>query len=222
MGRQRDGFGWNGGFLLAGLAAGLIGLVGMVGPGPSAGRPLLLTPTVFLYVPVVEQPAPTPTPTATLTSTPTRTPTVTRTPTSTPTGTWIPTATPSPSATRTATTTPLPGCPAYGSRLLITAISAAGSDEWVRLINTTGTAQPMACWTLVNIDTAATYSFPDDFVFPAYGAVRVHSGPGAPMSSPPRDLRWTTDYVWRDEGGEAQLRYGSTVIQTFCYGDGCH
>ncbi|MCZ7573235.1 MAG: lamin tail domain-containing protein [Ardenticatenaceae bacterium] len=224
MGKGRDGIGWNRGFLLVGLTAGLVGLLSVAGPSPSDGTALSVTPSAFVYVPVVEQPAlPTPTPTATptLTSTPTRTPTITRTPTATPTGTWIPTVTPTASSTRTPTTTPLPGCPAYGSRLLITAVSAEGNDEWVRLINTTNSAQPMDCWTLVNVDTGRTYAFAADFVFPAFGDVRIHSGPSAPASSPPSTLRWTTDYVWRDEGGTAQLRYGTTLIHSLCYGDAC-
>lgn len=224
MGKRQDGVERNCRFFLAALAAGLIGLLSLARPGASGGIPLAVTPTVFLYVPVVERPpdpTPTPVPSPTPTSTPTRTPTMTRTPTATPTGTWIPTVTPTPSATRTATTTPLPGCPAYGSRLLIAAISAEGDDEWVRLINTTGTVQPMECWTLLNVDTSQSYAFAADFVFPAYGDVRVHSGPGAPTPSPPRHLRWTTGYIWRDEGGRAELRYGGTVVHSLCYGDGC-
>lgn len=158
---------------------------------------------VYLPLLLVAQgaPAATATPTVTLTLsptatfTPTPTPTLTQTPTET--ATTIPTGTPTHTATATATV------PAQ-SDLRITYLEYDARDEYVKISNVGGAAQNMTGWKLYSEVGSQTYWFPYNYVLPPGNYVRVHSGPDA-IHNPPRDLRWTTRYIWNNNGDAAAL-----------------
>jgi len=168
-----------------------------------------LTYTVFL--PIIlkgHQPAPpvaTPTPTttatpATPTLTPTATPTLTPTPTETPTG-----------------------------NLVITYIRYETRDEYIQITNQGTASQDMTNWKIqsyANIDggcqpTDQWYTFPAGYILDAGASVRVHSGPDA-IHDPPGDLKWTTRYIWNNDGDKAVLYDAvGNVVDSYCYGECC-
>jgi competence protein ComEC len=79
-----------------------------------------------------------------------------------------------------------------------------GSDEFVEISNLGASGQLMTGWRLHSVVGNQWYYFPFGYTLPAGQAVRVHSGPQA-LYSLPYELRWTTDYIWNNEGDEARL-----------------
>lgn len=176
----------------------------------------LNAPRVYLPVVAHNEGLPTPTATSTSTSTPTHTPTATATatPTSTPTFTVTPTftATPTPTRTLTPTATTPPQ-----AQLRIGYLSYSGTDEYVRIENVGTAPQTMTSWRILSVEGSQTYYFPTGYVLAAGSNVRVHSGPGA-IHSPPADLRWTTAYIWNNDGDEARLYNAQgQLIDTWSY-----
>ena len=176
-------------------------------PSPMPSPSPTLTPTPIsspysIYLPIIVknyQPLPpvvTPTPTITLTATPTVTPTPTQVPVGNPTIAYI----------------------RYETR-----------DEYIRITNQGSSWQDMTGWKIqsyANIDggcqpTDQWYTFPAGYILDAGASVRVHSGPDA-IHDPPGDLRWTTRYIWNNDGDKAIL-YDSAgnIVDTYCYGECC-
>lgn len=143
---------------------------------------------------------PTPTATATPTSTPTHTPTAT--------ATWTPIA----------TTVPTP-------QLRIGTIQYSGTNEYIRIDNIGSAHQNMDGWSIESYrnsdcqpDPTQRYTFPSSYVLAAGASMRVHSGPDA-TNNPPSSLRWTTNYIWHNDGDRGDLRNVSgQVVSTFAYG----
>lgn len=76
----------------------------------------------------------------------------------------------------------------------------------------------MTVWTLISVVGTQTYTFPAGFVLVGAASVRVHSRPDAPQSNPPGDLRWTTGYIWNNDGDKAELPDpGGKVVSSACY-----
>jgi len=172
-----------------------------------------LTHTVFLpiilksYQPVPPVATPTPTTTATP-ATPTLTPTLTptATPTLTPTPTEVPTG-----------------------NLVITYIRYETRDEYIQITNEGTASQDMTNWKIQsykNIDGGCEpadqwYNFPSGYVLGPGASVRIHSGPDA-YDNPPNDLKWTTKYIWHNDG-DVGILYDATrsVVDSYCYGECC-
>lgn len=195
-------------------------------PTPSPTPSLTPTPT--------DTPTPTYTPTVTLTATPTRTPTATFTPTTTHTPTRTPTVTKTPTPTRTltatstptatsspsSTPTPTPTSPPH-SDLRVTYINYDSRNEYVSLANYGNAGQNMTSWHLFSVVGSQSYYFPFGYVLAPGASVRIHSGPDA-TSNPPASLRWTTSYIWNNDGDKAILYNAQgQIIDTYCYRDGC-
>lgn len=179
-----------------------------------------------------ETPSPTATPTETLTSTATHTPTATPTSTPTSTATYTPTATPTSTPTSTATHTPTatatwtPTVTSVPVALLrIGTIQYSGTNEYIRIDNVGSSSQNMTGWSIQSYrnsdcqpDPSQRYTFPSGYILAAGASVRVHSGPDA-TSNPPSSLRWTTSYIWHNDGDRGDLRNASgQVVSTYAYG----
>lgn len=190
------------------------------GRGQSSGvfLPLMMKSAhrldLVLPIPIVYTPTPSTTPTPRPTATTTQTPTITRTPTITPT----PSTTPTPSATYTPSVTPLPSeTPTATSpppaQLLIGVLHCEGRDEYIRVDNAGGASAQLSGWKIISVVGSQTYAFPSYTLAPG-ATVYVHSGPDAPPSGG-NNLRWTTAYIWNNEGDDAELRSPSgTVVDT--------
>jgi hypothetical protein len=149
------------------------------------------------------QPAPTPTETRLVAVTSTPTPTQTHTPTFTSTPTASSTISPTPTSTASVPPGPNP--------LRITNLQCPGRDEFVEITNLGTATQLMTGWRIHSVVGNQSYYFPFGFTLPAGQAVRVHSGPDA-LHNLPTDLRWTTEYIWNNEGDEARL-YSAQDVQ---------
>ena len=145
-----------------------------------------------------------------------------------PTATPIPSNTPLPSATPRRTNTPPPtatpqripptarptntpvppppptATPLGSADLAITALQCEGRDETIRILNRGGSAVSMSGWSILSVVGPQTFPFPSYTLNPG-AAVTVHSGPDAPASGGD-NLRWTTGYIWNNDGDEAQLK----------------
>jgi hypothetical protein len=173
-------------------------------------------------------PTDTPTPTATSTATNTPTPTETPTPSNTPTSTSTPTNTATPTSTLTPTATPT-STPTEEpvSDVVIGYIRKDTRNEYIRIVNQGTADQNMTGWDVqsyANHDgqcdpTNQWYHFPSGYVLEAGASVRVHSGPDA-THNPPSDLRWTTAYIWHNDG-DVGILYDSTgeEVDRYAYGE---
>jgi len=80
----------------------------------------------------------------------------------------------------------------------------SGRDEYVRIRNYGPSAQTMTGWKIHSVVGNQWYPVPYGYVLTAGDDVRVHSGPDA-EDDPPTDLKWTTRYIWNNDGDEARL-----------------
>lgn len=168
------------------------------GGDPSTPAPPL-RPRAFLAL-ALRMAAP-PNAVATATSAPTSTPSPT------PTATLDPTAALPPSPTPTVvrpTEPPVSPTPAAGGGLRIAAMQCAARDETVFVRNDGGAAIELEGWILRSVVGDQTFAFPRYALAPG-DEVTVHSGPDAPPTSGSA-LRWTTAYIWNNDGDEAELR----------------
>ena len=62
----------------------------------------------------------------------------------------------------------------------------------------------MSGWSILSVVGPQTFPFPSYTLDPG-ASVTVHSGPDAPASGG-TNLRWTTGYIWNNDGDEAQLK----------------
>lgn len=179
---------------------------------------------VYLPLALVTLPAsPTPTPTPSSSPSPTVSATASASPTWTATrlpATPTPTSTPTPTEIATSTPTSTPGTGVNALR--ISALSYSGADEYITIRNDGPTSQVLTGWRIVSVVGTQIFYFPSGFTLTVGATVRVHSGPGAPISNPPTDLRWTTAYIWNNDGDKAELRNAAgTLVDSRCYGSGC-
>lgn len=84
------------------------------------------------------------------------------------------------------------------------------TNEYVRIDNIGGAIVSMAGWRILSVVGPQTYFFPGYQLQPG-ASVYVHSGPDAPPSSGNR-LRWTTAYIWNNNGDEARLMSPSGAV----------
>lgn len=150
-----------------------------------------------------------------------------------PTATPIPSSTPVPSATSKSTNTPVPPPTSRPTNtpiptpppsatlpdpadLAITALQCEGRDETIRIANRGGLAVSMSGWAILSVEGPQTFQFPA-YILNAGSSVTVHSGPDAPASGG-SNLRWTTGYIWNNDGDEAQLKnpQGTVVDNDNC------
>jgi hypothetical protein len=75
----------------------------------------------------------------------------------------------------------------------------------------------MTGWRIQSVVGDQWYAFPVGYVLAAGSTVQVNSGPDA-VDNPPTDLRWTTAYMWNNNGDQARLydAHGS-VVDTWSY-----
>lgn len=180
-------------------------------PAPTSTPTTTPTPSVTPTPTATLTPSITPTSTRTLTPTQTRTPTTTPTPTATVTATSTPTATPTASVTLTATPRPT-----ATPDLVIGVLQCETRDEYVRVDNAGGSAVNLSGWRVYSTEGSQTYSF-SGYTLAAGASVYVHSGPDAPPTSG-NNLRWTTAYIWNNDGDTAQLKnpQGSVADEDDC------
>ena len=100
------------------------------------------------------------------------------------------------------TPTPTPTPPP--SDLRISRIVYSARDEYVEISNHGAGSQDMSGWRILSVVGNQTYGFPEEYILGAGSYLRVHSGPEAGSESP-RNLIWTTGYVWNNGGDEAIL-----------------
>jgi len=116
---------------------------------------------------------------------------------------------------------PAPPPPLPPNALTIQMLSYSGRDEYVTIRNDGTSAQPMTGWRLVSVVGTQTYYFPGGYVLAAGATVRVHTGPDA-WGDGVSGLKWTTAYIWNNEGDKAELRNAAgTVVSSRCYLAGC-
>ena len=155
--------------------------------------PALAPPPSATAPPTATEP-PSPTPTVTPTPTTTLTPTTTFTPTASATPTVSPTS--RPASTATPTTPP-------AAELHIATLQCETRDEYVRVENVGTAAAQLSGWTIFSVTGSQTFSFPS-YVLQPGASVTVHSGPDAPPTGG-SVFRWTTAYIWNNDGDEAEL-----------------
>ena len=86
----------------------------------------------------------------------------------------------------------------------------------VRVDNVGGAAAQLSGWRIVSVVGPQTFNFPS-YSLAAGASVFVHSGPDAPPTGG-NVMRWTTAYVWNNDGDTAELRNpgGSLVDEQDC------
>ncbi|MFT9486036.1 MAG: stalk domain-containing protein [Tepidibacillus sp.] len=62
----------------------------------------------------------------------------------------------------------------------------------------------MTGWKLVSVEGNQTYDFPSGYILKAGTTVTITSGKNA-VDNPPNELKWTTSYIWNNEGDSAKL-----------------
>ncbi len=131
----------------------------------------------------------------------------------------VPTAIPTPPA---ATTTPTatPASSGGTGQVTISWLSYSGRDEYISIHNASTTAQSMAGWKIQSVVGNQWYYFPSNYTLAAQSSVDVHSGPDA-YSNWPSDLKWTSHYIWNNNGDKAVLYNGSQAVDADCYKSGC-
>jgi competence protein ComEC len=103
----------------------------------------------------------------------------------------------------------------------INALVYSGGDEYVEIKNVGPAAQLLDGWRIVSVRGTQTYNFPSGITLGVGATARVHSGPAA-FDSPPADLLWSTDFLWNNEGDQAELRDDQGKLRsTSCYNVGC-
>lgn len=111
------------------------------------------------------------------------------------------------------------------AQLRIGTIQYSGTNEYIRIDNVGSAPQIMTGWSIQSYrnsdcqpDSTQRYTFPSGYFLAAGANVRVHSGPDA-TNNPPGSLRWTTNYIWHNDGDRGDLRNGSgQVVSTWAYG----
>lgn len=166
-----------------------------------------------ILIPATNTPPPTATPAPTDTPRPTETPPSTDTPppsaTPTPTRTPANTATPTTAPTMPPTATAAPTSPGPAD-LRIAVLQCAGRDEYVRVVNDGGTSVNLSGWRIRSVVGPQTFDFPSYTLDPG-ATVSVHSGPDAPPTGG-NVLRWTTAYIWNNDGDSAELRDPQGIV----------
>jgi hypothetical protein len=105
--------------------------------------------------------------------------------------------------------------------LRIVALVYRAQNEYIEIKNNGHIPQLMDSWQIVSVVGSQTYTFPNGITLAVGQTVRVHSGPAA-LDSPPNDLLWTTNRIWRNAGDIAALVDNEGAIRyTYCYLDGC-
>jgi competence protein ComEC len=100
-------------------------------------------------------------------------------------------------------------------------LSYDGRDEVVGITNAGGAAETLTGWRLVSVVGDQRYAFPAGSVLAPGATVRVHSGPDA-WGDGGSDLKWTTGYIWNNDGDKAELRDAAgRVVSSWCYKGGC-
>ena len=75
----------------------------------------------------------------------------------------------------------------------------------------------MTGWQIESVIGTQCYALPPGYSLAAGAHVRVHSGPSA-LNNPPSDLRWTTGYIWNNDGDEARLfDSASRLVDSWAY-----
>lgn len=94
-------------------------------------------------------------------------------------------------------------------------------DEFVEIKNNGPGNQLMDGWQIFSVVGPQTFDFPSGITLAAGQTLRVHSGPDA-VENIPNDLRWTTAYIWNNNGDKAELKDSQGVVRdTSCYRNGC-
>ncbi|MFC1930452.1 lamin tail domain-containing protein [Chloroflexota bacterium] len=84
------------------------------------------------------------------------------------------------------------------------------NSEVVTILNSGGDPVDMTGWRLVSITGNQQYTFPA-FILQAGATVQVASGPVA-VDNPPTQLKWTSGYIWNNDGDPAALYDGSNSL----------
>ncbi len=128
-----------------------------------------------------------------------------------------------PTPTPTPTLTPVPT-----ADVVVGHIQYSGRDEYVRIDNRGTVSQDMTGWFIQSYALGTPcypasnqrFYFPSGYVLPAGASVWVHSGPDS-FDNPPTDLRWTSSYIWNNDGDVGVL-YNAVgqEVDRYAYG-GC-
>jgi len=103
----------------------------------------------------------------------------------------------------------------------IVTLECTGADEYVEVVNMGTTARDLTGWVILSVVGHQRFNFPSGYVLQPGASVRVHSGPAA-SSNPPTDLLWTRDYIWNNDGDEAELRDDADrLVDSRCCSAGC-
>jgi hypothetical protein len=84
----------------------------------------------------------------------------------------------------------------------------------VRIENGGSASQRMAGWKLKD---EANHTYAPSITLAPGGSVKSHSGPDA-SHNPPTDYRWTTAYIWNNDGDTAYLyNAGGSLVDDYHY-----
>jgi hypothetical protein len=89
-------------------------------------------------------------------------------------------------------------------------------NEYVRVTNVGSAPAALLGWDIHSVVGSQTFDFPSYTLSPG-ADVYVHSGPDAPPTSG-NHLRWTTAYIWNNDGDTAELQdpSGQVVDEDDC------
>lgn len=106
-------------------------------------------------------------------------------------------------------------------------IREESSDEYIRIVNHGTGGQDMTGWKVQSYankngncePTGQCYWFPSGYLLDVGASVRVHSGPDAD-DNPPGDLKWTTSYIWHNDGDVGVLYDAEgDEVDRYAYGE---
>jgi Lamin Tail Domain len=83
--------------------------------------------------------------------------------------------------------------------------------EEATITNLGNTTVAMGGWRLISTVGNQVFTFPTTFSLAPSGVVRVTSGPSA-VHQPPGILRWTAEFIWRNDGDPGQLKNSSGTV----------
>ncbi len=95
-------------------------------------------------------------------------------------------------------------------QLRIGSLQCETRNEYVRVDNFGSVTVSMQGWDIYSVEGPQTFDFPA-YSLAAGESVYVHSGPDAPPTGGNR-IRWTTGYIWNNDGDEARLTSPQGVV----------
>ena len=101
--------------------------------------------------------------------------------------------------------------------VIIAEVYNSDEFEYVIIANNSSIPQDLSRWYLYSPRKNQEFQFPENFVLPVDGVVKIYSGTSG-HDNPPNEFYWTKDFVWTDETDDVVLlNMVGRVIFWFAY-----